>query len=83
MTRQDYKEKLERGIAQVRAGQGIVKTMEELESMAEETKIAQLQLPDPTDADPHPRLLLEGWGIHAGEGLLPCFLMVGMTLRWR
>lgn len=27
MTQQEYKEKLERGIAQVRAGQGIVKTM--------------------------------------------------------
>ena len=67
MTRQEYKEKLERGIAQVRAGQGIVKTMEELESMAEETKIAQLQLPAPADTDPHPRLLLEGRGIHAGE----------------
>ena len=23
-------------------------------------KVAQLQLPDPADADPHPRLLLEG-----------------------
>ena len=61
------KGKLGRGLAQVRAGQGIVKTMEELERMAEETKIAQIQLPDPADADPHPRLLLEGRGIHAGE----------------
>ncbi len=67
MTQQEYKEKLERGIAQVRAGQGIVKTMEELERMAEEMRIAQLQLPDPADTDPHPRLLLEGRGIHAGE----------------
>ncbi len=41
--------------------------VEELERMAEETKIAQIQLPDPTDDDPHPRLLLEGRGIHAGE----------------
>ncbi len=56
MTQQEYKEKLERGIAQVRAGQGIVKTMEELERMAEEMRIAQLQLPDPADVDPHPRL---------------------------
>ena len=39
----------------------------ELESMAEEMRIAQLQLPDPADTDPHPRLLLEGRGIHAGE----------------
>ena len=64
------KGKLGRGLAQVRAGQGIVKTMEELERMAEkaeETKITQIQLPDPADADPHPRLLLEGRGIHAGE----------------
>ena len=73
MTQQEYKEKLERGIAQVRAGQGIVKTMEELERMAEEMRIAQLQLPDPADADPHPRLLLEGRGIHAGEGFTALF----------
>ena len=33
----------------------------------EKDRIAQLQLPDPADADPHPRLLLEGRGIHAGE----------------
>lgn len=63
MIKQEYEEKLERGLAQVRAGQGIVKTMEELESMAEETRIAQLQLPDPADTDPHPRLLvyLNAW----------------------
>ena len=72
MTRQEYEEKLERGIAQVRVGQGIVKTMEELERMAEETRVAQLQLPDPADADPHPRLLLEGRGIHA-EGFTAMF----------
>ena len=47
--------------------------MEELERMAEETKIAQIQLPDPADADPHPRLLLEGRGIHAGEWFLALF----------
>ena len=29
-------------------------------------RIAQLQLPDPADGDPHPRLLLEGDGVHAG-----------------
>lgn len=68
MTHQEYNKKLERGLAQVRAGQGITKTMEELEHMAEdEVRIAQLQLPDPADSDPHPRLLLEGRGIHAGE----------------
>lgn len=35
MTRQEYEEELERGIAQVRAGQGITKMMEELECMTE------------------------------------------------
>ena len=54
VTHQDYIEKLERGIAQVRVSQGIVKTIEELEHMAEEKRFAQLQLPYPTDADPHP-----------------------------
>lgn len=73
MTYQEYEEKLERGIAQVRAGQGIVKTMEELERMAEERRVAQLQLPDPADTDPHPRLLLEGRGVHAGEGFTALF----------
>ena len=33
-------------------------------------RIAQLQLPDPADADPHPRLLLEGYGVHAGQGIM-------------
>lgn len=65
--------KLEKGLAQVRAGLGIVKTMEELERMADETKIAQIQLPDSADADPHPRLLLEGRGVHAGEGFTALF----------
>ena len=32
-------------------------------------RIAQIQLPDPADDDPHPRLLLEGRGIHAGQGI--------------
>ena len=35
--------------------------------MAEEERVAQIQLPDPADTDPCPRLLLEGRGIHAGE----------------
>ena len=30
-------------------------------------RIAQLQLPNPEDDDPHPRLLLEGEGVHAGQ----------------
>ena len=83
MNRQEFEEKLERGIAQVRAGQGIVKTMEELERMAEETRIAQLQLPDPADADPHPRLLLEGRVSMPGRALPPCSRMAGTTLPWR
>ena len=36
-------------------------------------RIAQIQLPDPADDDPHPRLLLEGRGIHAGEGFTALF----------
>ena len=35
-------------------------------------RIAQLQLPDPADADPHPRLLLEGRGGLAHAALLIC-----------
>ena len=35
--------------------------------------IAQLQLPDPADAGSHPRLHLEGRGIHAGEGFTALF----------
>ena len=31
-------------------------------------RIAQLQLPDPSDNDPHPRLLLDGVGISLGVG---------------
>ena len=30
-------------------------------------KIAQIQLPDPNDSDPHPRLLVDGYGVHAGD----------------
>ena len=36
-------------------------------------RIAQLQLPDPADNDPHPRLLLEGEGVHAGQGFTALF----------
>lgn len=36
-------------------------------------RIAQLQLPDPADDDPHPRLLLEGDGVHAGQGFTALF----------
>lgn len=30
-------------------------------------RIKQLKLPDPGDTGPHPRLLLDGYGIHAGQ----------------
>ena len=32
-----------------------------------EKKIRQIKLPDPNDHDPHPRLLVDGDGIHAGQ----------------
>ena len=35
--------------------------------------IAQIQLPDPADADSHPWLLLKSRGIHAGEGFTALF----------
>lgn len=43
-------------------------------------RVAQIQLPDPADDDPHPRLLLEGYGIHAGQSLQPCSQMAGTRL---
>lgn len=47
-------------------------------------KAAQLKLPDPADEDPHPRLLLEGSGIHARGAVIPlCFRMDGMILLWK
>ena len=30
-------------------------------------RLGQIRLPAPEDTDPHPRLLLNGRGIHAGE----------------
>lgn len=32
----------------------------------EDMGLAQIQLPDPSDKDPHPRILVDGEGIHAG-----------------
>ena len=46
-------------------------------------RIAQLQLPDPTDRDPHPRLLLEGYGVHAGQSFTALCLTGGMRLPWK
>lgn len=31
--------------------------------------LMQIQLPDPSDTDPHPRIILNGWGLHAGQGV--------------
>lgn len=36
-------------------------------------QISQIKLPDPSDADPHPRLLLDGYGIHAGQSFNALF----------
>ena len=30
-------------------------------------RIGQIKLPAPDDSDPHPRLLVDGYGIHAGN----------------
>ena len=46
-------------------------------------KYSQLQLPDPADRDPHPRLLLDGYGIHAGMVSGPCSPTAGTTSPWR
>jgi hypothetical protein len=35
--------------------------------------VKQIQLPDPDDHDPHPRLLIDGYGIHAGESYTALF----------
>lgn len=36
-------------------------------------KIAQIQLPDKSDRDEHPRLIVNGYGIHAGSGYTALF----------
>ncbi len=35
--------------------------------------ISQLKLPAPNDSDPHPRLLLDGYGVHAGQSFTALF----------
>ena len=30
-------------------------------------RYSQIKLPSPNDHDPHPRLLVDGYGIHAGD----------------
>lgn len=39
----------------------------------ENMNIAQIQLPDPSDTDPHPRLMVDGYGIHAGQPFTALF----------
>lgn len=36
-------------------------------------RIAQLALPDPMDKDLHPRLLVNGYGVHAGDSFTALF----------
>ncbi len=52
----------------------------------DKASIGQIQLPDPTDTDPHPRLLLDGRGIHAGESLTALFpdgwRDITLEMRW-
>lgn len=33
-------------------------------------EVAQIQLSDPLDGDPYPRLMFQGWGVHAGDTFL-------------
>lgn len=40
--------------------------------------VYQIKLPSPTDTDPHPRLLVNGWGIHAGN----CFTALMPDGKW-
>ena len=46
---------------------------EELPMNWNHQKVAQLKLPDPADEDPHPRLMLDGNGIHAGSSYTALF----------
>ncbi len=39
----------------------------------DKSRIAQIKLPDPNDKDPHPRLLVDGWGTHAGQSYKALF----------
>lgn len=49
-------------------------------------EISQLQLPDSNDTDPHLRLLLNGYGIHAGScytALMPDgWHEITLEIRW-
>lgn len=49
-------------------------------------KIVQIQLPDPADDDPHPRLLVDGDGIHAGQSFMALFpdgwKRITLEIKW-
>lgn len=49
-------------------------------------RIAQIQLPDPPDEDPHPRLLLGGYGIQTGSCYTALFPAgwhdITLEMRW-
>ena len=47
-------------------------------------RIAQIQLPDPADDDPHPWLLLKGVAYTQERDLPHCFQMAGtrLPLKW-
>ena len=49
----------------------------------EKERIAQLQLPDPADADPHPGYSWRAGVSMPGSAFLLCSLMAGTTLPWR
>lgn len=48
--------------------------------------VSQLKLPAPEDHDPHPRLLLNGYGIHAGSCYTALFPdgwhEISLEIRW-
>ena len=49
-------------------------------------RILQIKLPRPDDTDPHPRLMVGNWGIHAGEVYTALFPdgwhKVSIEMRW-
>lgn len=60
-----YHDKLKRGLEQVHAGLGIIKTMEELEAM-EKMKAKVLQISYEPERD---RLTWDGWDLHCGQSM--------------
>ena len=60
-----YRDKLKRGLEQVHAGLGIIKTMEKLEAM-EKMKAKVLQISYEPERD---RLTWDGWALHCGQSM--------------